>query len=61
MANVTSEDFAARLLRSAEQAASIKAGEMKAARVEQREVCGTGVVERSDADYIRVDGDARRM
>lgn len=61
MANVTSEDFAARLLRSAQQAAAIKAGEMKPARVEQRMVCGTGVVERSDADYIRVDEDDTRM
>ena len=38
MAKVTSEDFAARLLRSAEQAAAIKAGEIEAARVSRRKV-----------------------
>jgi hypothetical protein len=38
MAKVTSEDFAARLLRSAEQAAAIKAGEMEPARISRRKV-----------------------
>jgi DNA-binding transcriptional regulator YiaG len=38
MANVTSEDFATRLLRSAGQAAAIKAGEMEPARVSRRKV-----------------------
>ncbi len=61
MANVPSEDFAARLLRGAGPAAVIKGGEMKPAPIEQRKVCGTGAVARSDADYIRVDEDARRM
>jgi DNA-binding transcriptional regulator YiaG len=38
MGNVTSGDFTARLLRSAEQAAAIKAGEMEPARVSRRKV-----------------------
>jgi DNA-binding transcriptional regulator YiaG len=38
MANVTSDDFAARLLRSAQQAAAIRAGEMEPARSSRRKV-----------------------
>ncbi len=38
MPKVTSESFAARLLRSAEQAAAIKAGEMEPARVSRQKV-----------------------
>jgi hypothetical protein len=45
MSDVTSEDFAARLIRSAEQAAAIKAGRMEPARRSLRKVtraAGTG-------------------
>jgi hypothetical protein len=49
MSNVTSEDFAARLLRSAQQAAAIMAGEIEPPRRTRRKVIRTG-----EADEIEV-------
>ena len=57
MAKVTSENFAARLLRSAEQAAAIKAGEMEPARVSRRQVTARKTIPKAapqfDASRIR--------